>query len=325
VKKYEFKLGVFVLYMKKITISLAIPTVLYIGFFIIGMFGMTMNAEAYTNVPAQSCTTAVQNFNPYVYEDGDLHSFDYVVVGETNPTVTTTVVDGRSLENFYSTVWNTQQSDAKKIHVDVPNWYGFSEEVRIMVQVSGETPDCWAKEEFVVKLPPRSNTTPSAITPPVATPTQPIESTDPVPDENQESAKEGSVASEDSNTNDESIVDEVAGAGFLSSLVSSFTGKTSGGQCYSWPSSVWIFLIIICVVAVFVIVDSLPYLLSGNGMRFAVVLLAMFLALLVLWFMFDTCREHRWFPIGISLLTMGTLIMPTSLDKKKSRQSKLKF
>jgi len=207
--------------------------------------------------------------------------------------------------------------------VDVPNWYGFSEEVRIMVQVSGETPGCWVQEEFVVKLPPRSNTTPPTMTPPVApTPSEDTGSTTGV-----EQAPT-TVDSDDlgnSITDDGSVIDGVVGAGFLSSLVASLTGTNSDGQCYSWPASAWIFLIVICIVAVFVIIDSLPYLLSGNGVRFAVVLLVMFLALLLLWFMFDRCREYRWFPIGVSLLTMGTLLMPTSLDKKMGKNKKFDF
>ena len=78
----------------------------------------------------------------------------------------------------------------------------------------------------------------------------------------------------------------------------------------------WIFLTLICIVAVFVIVDSLPYLLAGNGTRFAITLLVIFLAMLTLWFMFDRCRDHRWFPIAVTLLTLGTLVMPTPLDRK---------
>ena len=70
-------------------------------------------------------------------------------------------------------------------------------------------------------------------------------------------------------------------------------------------------------------IDSLAFLLSGNGVRFAVTLLAMFLAMLALWFLFDGCRHFRWFPIIITLLTLGTLITPTTLEGRKGKTKKL--
>jgi hypothetical protein len=31
---------------------------------------------------------------------------------------------------------------------------------------------------------------------------------------------------------------------------------------------------------------------------------------------FDQCRDHRWFPIAVTLITLFTLIAPTNLEKK---------
>ncbi|MBI4068152.1 hypothetical protein HY413_01945 [Candidatus Kaiserbacteria bacterium] len=289
--------------MRTVSSKFIVSAVLYVGLFIAGILGTTIRAEAAT-MPAV-CVNAptIENFKPYVYEDGDLHSFDYTVVGDGTPVATATVVGGHALESRFTTYWQTGTTQATKLHVDVPSWYGIAGEVHIMVSVMTATSiDCVVQKEFVVQLPTRHLTAPTPVTPThPATPTGTSSTT--------------KLAEKGKTTHTDKKPDVNEGKGMVGSGITDTV--MLGKQCKSWPKMTWIFLILICIVAVFVIIDSLPYLLAGNGVRFAVTLLVMFLVLLALWFMFDRCREHRWFPIAVTLLTLGTLVMPTTLDGKK--------
>lgn len=285
--------------MHTVNSKFIVTAVLYIGLFVAGILGTTTRAEAAT-MPAV-CVNAptIENFKPYVYEDGDLHSFDYTVVGDGAPVATATVVGGHALESRFTTYWQTGTMQATKLHVDVPSWYGIAGEVHIMVSVMTATSvGCTVQKEFVVQLPTHHV---KAVTP--VTPTHPA--TPPTTPTTVKPVEKGKTAHTDKKPDVKGIV----GSGVTDTV-------SIDKQCTSWPKMTWIFLILICIVAVFVIIDALPYLLAGNGVRFAVVLLVMFLALLALWFVFDRCREHRWFPIAVTLLTLGTLIMPTTLDKR---------
>ncbi len=285
--------------MKINSINIA-STVLYIGLFVAAIFGTSFRAEAATLPTACASTPVISTFTPYVY-DGVLNSFDYTASGGESVSVVSTMVGGRALESNFVTIWRTAQPNAKKVHVDVPSWYGFSGETKIAVKIMTATSsNCAAEKEFVVQLGGVAKA-----------PAKPATTT----------------ISHETSTSGETVTDKDSvptdGTGVVAAPVSGETGK--GGACTSWPSSTWILLIIVCIAAVFVIIDSLPYLLAGNGIRFAVVLLAMFLIMLGMWFLFDQCRQFRWFPIAVTLLTLGTLIMPTTLEGRKGKTRKLPF
>ena len=300
--------------MQSVSSRFIVSSVLYLGLLVAVVF-CAGRAEAATVPVSCAAGPVIENFKPYVYEDGVLHSFDYTVVGDGVPTVTATAVGSRSLENFYSTTWQTGTANSKKVHVDVPSWYGFSGETHVSVNImTASSTGCAVQKEFVVQLPAHpimgpvsgSDTSAPAKSGPGETPSQKGPTTDaPSPDTAAEGIK----------------------GGLLGSLLASFFGKGAGAtdQCVGWPRGTWIFLTIICIAAVLVILDSLPYLLTGNGARFAIVLLAMFLVLLALWFTFDRCRENRWFPLVVTLLTLGTLVMPTALEGKRGRTKKFPF
>ena len=295
--------------MRTVSSKVILSAVLYIGLLVVGIFGNAVSAEATTLPAVCTNTPVVQDFKPYVYE-GDLHSFDYTVVGDGTPVATATVVGGNALESRFTTYWKTDTAQATKIHVDVPSWYGIAGEVHIMVSVMTATGvGCVVQKEFVVQLPVRHI---DAVVP-VTHPTQPAQQTG--TPSTVRPVEKGETSETDKNP-------DTNGKGAIGSPS---VGAMSGDKCISWPKMTWIFLTLICIVAVFVIVDSLPYLLAGNGVRFAVVLLVMFLVLLALWFMFDRCREHRWFPIAVTVLTLGTLVMPTTLDGKRGKTRKLPF
>lgn len=302
--------------MKNVSSRFIVSGVLYIGLLLTAVFGATAHAEAATLPVSCAVTPAIESFKPYVYEDGVLHSFDYTVVGDGVPTVVATAVGGQSLENFYSTTWQTGTPNTKKIHVDVPSWYGFSGETHISVNVmTASSTGCTTQKEFVVQLPARPAGTSSGWSDPTSPPvvTRPAG----------EPGSSGKAPGTDTGSSAESP--DVQG-GFLSALMASlFGGGAATEQCVGWPRGTWIFLTVICIAAVLVILDSLPYLLTGNGMRFALVLLAMFLVLLALWFTFDRCRENRWFPLVVTVITLGTLVMPTALEGKRGRTKKLPF
>ena len=287
--------------------------VLYFGLLVAVVFGAG-RAEAAVLPVSCAATPVVENFKPYVYEDGVLHSFDYTVVGDGVPTVTATAVGGRSLENFYSTTWQTGTTNVKKVHVDVPSWYGFSGETIIAVNVvTASGTGCSVQKEFVVQIPAHPIEAPASVSGTGTTaPAKP--------------SSDASDTSQAGPATDTPSPDTAAEGGFLNSIIASLFGDGVGtDQCVGWPRGTWIFLTIICIAAVLVILDSLPYLLTGNGVRFAVVLLAMFLVLLALWFTFDRCRENRWFPLVVTLLTLGTLVMPTALEGKRGRTKKFPF
>lgn len=303
--------------MKIVSSRFLVSGVLYLGLFFAAVFGITMHAEA-AELPA-SCTMspAIENFKTYIYEDGALHSFDYTVVGDGVPTVVSTVVGGHSLEGFYSTAWQTGTANTKKIHVDFPSWYEVSGETHIAVNVmTASSAGCSSQKEFVVQLPARPVQASEGWTDPTTPPTSLRPAEEP-------GASQSVSGTETSGTSD-------AGAGttggLLSTFAASFFGSgTASEQCVSWPRGTWIFLTVIAIAAVLVILDSLPFLLAGNGVRFAAVLLAMFLVLLALWFTFDRCHVNRWFPLVVTLITLGTLVMPTALEGKRGRTKKFPF
>lgn len=306
-------------------------SLLSIGLFV-GFFFSGVSAEAAT---ATSCVAApvIEGFRPYVYPDGDLHSFDFTVTGEGFPRAAVVMVDGRPLDPRLTTTWQTATPNSRKVHVDVPNWDGFSKDVKISVTLwSLSSQDCTTQKDFVVTLPaPKtakfSQSTPVHVKPSTDTEKPPVKPV--TPGINVAPSTKGDI--DEPARPIDGIKDAVGekdggGPGFFQSLFASLLGnKAATAACKSWPFATWIFLAIIAIVAIVVIIDSLPYLLSGNGVRFAIALLAVFLVMLALWFLFDRCRVHRWFPIVVTLLTLGTLIMPTTLEGRGGKTKKFDF
>jgi hypothetical protein len=110
---------------------------------------------ASTTSPLPSC--GVSSFTPYVYNDGTLHSFDYVLSGTSSLPLVSRVGD-MQLDVRYSTVWRSATST--KIHVDVPRWNGFKEVTPVVLGAPG----C-AEQTFVVLLPQAKPTIPTPIVP----------------------------------------------------------------------------------------------------------------------------------------------------------------
>ena len=289
--------------MNNISIRYIFATVFYASVLAAVFFGSSISAEAATIPPSCNVPPTVGGFTPYIY-DGVLNSFDYMVVGDGTVSATETTISGKAIEFNFVTIWDTAQPNIKKVHVDVPSWYGFSGETKIAVKfMTATNAACAGQKEFVVNLPvhPLKQALTSVKTPTVS-------------HETSSKADVGAAVSDTQTPNVEGVPAAQVSA-----------EEDEAGSCTSWPSSTWILLVIICVAAVFVIIDSLPYLLAGNGVRFAVALLAMFLIFLGLWFVFDQCRHFRWFPIAVTLLSLGTLIMPTTLEGQKGRNKKLPF
>ncbi len=319
--------------MKHISIAQKVANVLYAAVFVFGLFVFTGITEAalpepYAVNPTPTCVSPkIQNFTPYIY-DGELHSFEYTVSGSENPLVVATVVGERGIEYRYTT--QRRGEGLSRVHVDVPGWYGFSGDTRIVASVAtGADAHCWSVAEFRVKLsgPTKSAATVTAITP-VATPTvKPRTETPPSPKgvrilDNTTSAgtPPAPTAPKDSEepiSSDASLTREM-----ITSISAFFGAGASKNQCRDLPQSAWIALLIAIIVALLVVIDRLPYLLKGNGVQFAISHLIVFVVALTLWFIFDGCRSHRWFPIAVTVLVLLTLLTPTALDVKRVRVKK---
>ncbi|MEK7628289.1 MAG: hypothetical protein AAB421_02635 [Patescibacteria group bacterium] len=297
-------------------------------FALILVFGLgTGTAHAQT---APACTTPViNNFTPHVYE-GSLDSFDYTVEGQGSILVVGTEVSGRKIEPRYATTWREAKT---RIHVDVPGWYGFSGNTSIKVQVmTGASTTCMTTQSFSVVLP-----VVAAVAKPVyttsATPSVKAETPAPKPQpvvtlEKKMNGKDVAptpVAQEEtSNSEKKADTKKIDSAkkseGFLKSFVSAFASKGVVGKCTSWSLPVWIILVIIAIVAGLIMLDSLAYLMTNGGVRFTVLLLAIFIALLGTWFFFDGCRSHQWFPIVLTCITLGVLIAPAALEPTEKKK-----
>lgn len=339
--------------------------VLYAGLVLLGMFGIVTSAEAAEMPNACATPPTVQDFKPYVYEDGNLHSFDYTVSTEET-LLAGTVLNDRMLEHRFSTMWRDAGAGKQRVHVDVPSWYGLAGEVSILASVSVGASGCLAQQQFVVQLPPKQQKNAAEVqaTAPSVPSAQedfrskierkygeikglelgleavgPVLNTFNVRDVGHGMYGMGKrmydmkekmfgvnvekqmgallVGMHDA----EKKVREVRGGERFeqSQLFTSIQTWTSSGdekECTSWPATAWILLTIITIAIVLVIIDSLPRLLAGGGMRFGIALLAMFLIMVAAWFLFDRCRDYRWFPIAITLITLFTLIAPTNLGKR---------
>jgi hypothetical protein len=348
--------------MKALKITFA-SYVLYTGLVLLGALGTISYAEA-AETPNSCATPVIQDFTPYVYEDGDLHSFDYMVQsGDIAPTVVATVVNDMPLETRYNSIWEEGVAGKRKIHVDVPSWNGFPEEVPIAVSVTtGAGAGCVSHQQFLVKLPPKQQK--KAVDTPAIVPTTPLSEKEeesalkwqyekikqfkfgivgPIVktfdmDEVERDVKkrmrdvkekkfgihmEGQLKDIWSKKYDAEHTFLKTGGEVsfehskLFGYIKKMTASDDEKECKSWPTAAWVLLTIISIAVVLIIIDSLPYLLAGGGARFGLALLAMFLAMIGMWFVFDQCRDHRWFPIAVTLITLFTLIAPTNLEKKR--------
>lgn len=317
-------------------ISLALNRGVLYAAILLASFLVVGSAEATTtNSPSNSqwattssCTKpSIQGFTAYIYE-GELNSFEYTVVGCDHPLVSATVA-GRVIENRYAT-FKSVQAGITRVHVDVPSWYGFSGDTSIVIAaLTGPKIDCFAQSEFHVKL--AEYVSQDSIAQVVEPPVMPVvEMINPISKTPEPPTKVGiieggstDVVAEDGTQKEDQKSDNEGLTRKMVASISAFLGSNvEKGTCKTMPTSGWIALAIICVVAILIVVDRLPYLLSGNGVKFAVVLLIIFLVMLGLWFIFDQCRSQRWFPIVVTLLTLGTLITPTALDTKKMGRGK---
>jgi hypothetical protein len=311
--------------------------------------GFTFNAQvvsAQTSIPLPSCTQPnIGGFVPYIYE-GELHSFDYLVFDNDRGVVapTQTIIAGKGIETRYSTEW-TLNGDTR-VHVDVPSWEGFSGTFPVTVHVkTGAGASCETQATFNVSLP--ANVPPAPISQnfgtggPVSTASS---DTSPAPTSAVTSINDGkddspsvtiSVDEEVNNTNimedvtneDEIFVieDDSSGSetlGFkerFSALTSLFAPITpESGVCRTLPVASWVVLSVIHVLIAGVIIFYLRNLISESNLWFTVALLVPFIGFLALWFVFDGCRMHQWFPVVIALVSLGTVLgVPADDGPKK--------
>lgn len=323
----------------KSAVLLIVLSILAITFMTAGI------ANAQTPAPISSCAQPnVGGFVPYIY-DGELHSFDYVVFDNDRGVVapTQTVIDGRGIETRYSTEW-TLNGDTR-IHVDVPTWEGFYGTFPVTVHVkTGEGATCETQATFNVSLPEKVPTapitqdfgtggpvsTPSSDTSPA--PTSAVTSTTDSQDESpsvtisvDEVADDSGVTIEDADedivpvTSGEETGDESGDAKGVSALASLFAPITpDGGVCKTLPIASWIILSIIHVAIAGAIIFFLRNLISESNLWFTVALLVPFIGFLALWFVFDGCRMHQWFPVVVALVSLGTVLgVPADDGPKK--------
>jgi hypothetical protein len=302
-------------------------------------------ANAQTTAPISSCAQPnVGGFLPYIY-DGELHSFDYIVFDNDRGVVAPiqTVIDGREIETRYSTEW-TLNGDTR-VHVDVPTWEGFYGTFPVTIHVkTGESASCETQATFNVSLPEIVSA--SLITESFGTggpvyrppsdsstvPTSVVPSTTESNDESPSvtiSVDEGTsgddtmMEDEDKDfasvISDEGTSDQGAGAKGISALASFFAPITpDGGACKTLPIASWIILSIIHVAIAGAIIFFLRNLISESNLWFTVALLVPFIGFLALWFLFDGCRMHQWFPVVIALVSLGTVLgVPADESPKK--------
>ncbi len=319
--------------MKHISIAQKVANVLYAAVFVFGLLVFTGITEAalpepYAINPTPACATPkIQDFTPYIY-DGELHSFEYTVMGSENPLVVATVVGERGIEYRYTT--QRRLDGSSRVHVDVPGWYGFSGDTRIVVSVAtGADARCWGVAEFRVKLDgPTKSAAPITATAQVAPPpAKPRAETPPPPKDvsvldNTVPAGTPSTPTTPTDSEEKISSDASLTRAMITSISAFFGANASKNQCRDLPQSAWIALLVAVVVALLIVIDRLPYLLKGNGVQFAVSLLFVFVVALALWFVFDGCRSHRWFPIAVTVLILLTLLTPTALDAKRARVKK---
>lgn len=303
---------------KRKVVGVLYAAALVIGFVLLGGTAEAALPEPYGVNQVASCVAPViSNFTPYIY-DGELHSFEYTVNGSESPLVVA-VVGERGIEYRYST--QRKGNGASRVHVDVPGWYGFTGEMRVVVSVlTGADAHCWSAAEFHVKLagPTKVPTDTTKETLEVPTPPKNVIVIDSAPLSGEHA---GSVAVVPKDK-DQSVKskEESLTRSMVATIGSFFGSKVSKDECKTLPRTAWIALAIVCLVAILIVIDRLPYLLKGNGVKFAIVLLAVFVVMLGIWFIFDRCRSYRWFPIVVTVLTLLTLITPTALDTKKLRK-----
>jgi hypothetical protein len=310
----------------------------------VGFTFSTQIVSAQTTSSLPSCTQPnIGGFLPYIYE-GELHSFDYLVFDNDRGVVapTQTIIAGKGIETRYSTEW-TLNGDTR-VHVDVPSWEGFSGTFPVTVHVkTGEGASCETRATFNVSLPANVPSAPisqnfgtgGSESKPVTSPSQTSVVPSTTVDKDESPSVTISVDEEVNNTNimedvndkDEKsfIEDDSSGSeslGFkdrFSALTSLFAPITpEGGVCRTLPVASWVVLSVIHVLIAGVIIFYLRNLISESNLWFTVALLVPFIGFLALWFVFDGCRMHQWFPVVVALVSLGTVLgVPADDGPKK--------
>jgi len=129
-------------------------------------FSGTAHAQVATTTSV--CTPQVQNFVPYIYEDGNLHSFDYIYTGEGYPSIVSTHVGDFELDSRYTTIWN--EGAYFKVHTDVPSWFDLGDIVPVSTTILMPN-GCVDTYNFTISLPKKAPV--SSVTTPATTPQNP--------------------------------------------------------------------------------------------------------------------------------------------------------
>lgn len=137
----------------------------FLSFFIFfAFFPLTQSGVAHADTMSVCATSSpgvsAGKFVPYVYEDGDLHSFDYILATATPKVSASATVGAFQLSPSYITLWGGT-STISKIHVDVPVWYALRGTVPIKLTVDDGS-GCSKVFNFNVVLPIKKSTPVSA-------------------------------------------------------------------------------------------------------------------------------------------------------------------
>lgn len=282
-------------------------------------------ASAQTVQNTQCSAPVVTDFWPYIYE-GELHSFDYMVLGEKRADVSAyiTSVAGETILMRYTTEWD--HPSGTRMHVDVPNWAELSGSVSVTVHVKSDVSvSCETLESFSVTLPAaNSDSTAYSPSPVVVPPETPVVTQKPVTPEYVEPVVQEPVITEDPDDTGvgeaETPSDEESGwwSGFLGLL----SPVRDGGLCSTFSIGVWVFLALFHIALAGAIIFFLRDAISESNTWFAIALLVPFVGFLTIWFFFDGCRDHQWFPVVIALVSLGTVLGIPAADETTPKSPK---
>lgn len=307
-------------------------TILFVAILLVGFFGPSAVSHAQT-APVCAEPLTIGLFTPYIYEDGDLHSFDYLVSGAEDVRINKTVVGGIILEDRYSTQWDTAL-DADRVHVDVPGWYGYTGVVPIEISVSRLDGSCETPAFFSVTLPERQGNV-SRVTP--TSTSGAGAGYEYVPNSASVGAQEsGSTArNTDSVSNGvetQSVDDMLAAIDAMGSTIKDnlvfgpmlvtppaaendvVNNGHPGLQCGPITLSGWVLLTLIHVALALIAGLYLWRMFGGASWWVGITILVPLLILLGLWFTLDTCRLFRWFPAITALIGFISILLVPMLD-----------
>lgn len=264
-------------------------------------------------LPQQMCDpVSLEQFTPHIYES-ELQSFDYIIRAQGRHLPFSVEINGTPIPLEMVTTWAANPG-ALRVHVDVPTHISRTAatvNVSTLQITNGPPPICVTSAEFGVSLPPvAQQAAPGKAEISPETPGSGFTQNVPPSTEQDQGAPTQQIPP----TVTLETTSETQNA--TTGEATSTPAMVPSGMCKSTSQTMWIVLALVDAVIALLVIINMPMIVKINE-RLSVAVLAPFLIFLAIWYFFDGCREHIWFPAAILIIAIVVLLYSTQDSTKK--------